>query len=103
MTREDSSAAATVVVAFLLGAVTGAAVALLTAPASGEETRRLVGARARDGRDRAQAAVRQGRDFIARQRETLTSAIEQGREAYIQARTGGRIPDPDIAATPGSL
>ena len=47
MSREDS-AAGTVVVAFVLGAITGAAVALLVAPASGEETRRMLAERARE-------------------------------------------------------
>src|SRR3954447_12554162 len=40
MARDDAGAAGTVIVAFVLGALTGAAVALLVAPATGEETRR---------------------------------------------------------------
>ena len=38
--------------AFLAGAVVGAAVALLYAPATGEETRDFLGQRAREGRDK---------------------------------------------------
>jgi len=86
MARDDGSAAGTVIVAFVLGAVTGAAVALLMAPATGEETRRILGDKARAGRERAEEAARQGREFINRQRETFGSAIERGREAYNQAR-----------------
>lgn len=85
MGREQGGAAGAIFVAFLLGAVTGAAVALLSAPASGEETRRRLGEKAREGRDRANDAARQGRDFIERQRETITTAIEKGRQAYRQA------------------
>jgi gas vesicle protein len=70
MARDDG-AAGTVIVAFVLGAITGAAVALLVAPAAGEETRRKLGERAREGRN------------------TLSSAVERGREAYQQARSGG--------------
>jgi gas vesicle protein len=92
MTREDASAAGTVIFAFVLGAVTGAAVALLVAPASGEETRRILGDKAREGRERAEEAARQGREFLNRQRETINSAIERGREAYEQARAGGNPP-----------
>ena len=88
MARDDSGAAATVVVAFVLGAVTGAAVALLMAPASGEETRRLLADKAREGRDRASEAARQGREYVNRGKETLSSAIDRGREAYEQARGG---------------
>jgi gas vesicle protein len=75
--------------AFVLGAIAGAAAALLMAPATGEETRRVLAEKAREGRDRANEAARQGRDFVNRQKETFTSAIERGREAYEQARTGG--------------
>jgi gas vesicle protein len=75
-----------VLVAFVLGAIAGAAVALLVAPASGEETRRKLGERAREGRDKASEAARQGRDFLRNQREGLTSAFERGKEAFDQAR-----------------
>jgi gas vesicle protein len=86
MSRNDGGAAGTIVVAFVLGAVTGAAVALLMAPTSGEEMRRLIGEKAREGADRAGDAARQGRDLVNRGRETLSSAIDRGREAYEQAR-----------------
>jgi len=94
MARDDGGAGV-VVVAFMLGAVTGAAVALLLAPTTGEEVRRLIGEKARDGRERASDAARQGREFINRQRETISSAIDRGREAYEQARGGGATPPPE--------
>lgn len=86
MARDESGAAGTVVVAFVLGALTGAAVALLMAPASGEETRRMLADRAREGREKANEAARQGREFVNKHRDTFTNAIERGREAYQQAR-----------------
>jgi len=91
MARDDSGAG-TVVVAFVLGALTGAAVALLMAPQSGEETRRMLAEKAREGREKAGEAARQGSELWNRQRETLASAFERGRDAYQQARsqpTGG--------------
>jgi gas vesicle protein len=84
----DDGGSGTVVIAFVLGAITGAAVALLMAPASGEETRRLLAERAREGREKAGDAARQGRELWNRQRENLTTAFERGREAYEQARGG---------------
>ncbi len=83
----DDSGAGTVVVAFVLGALTGAAVALLMAPQSGEETRKLLAEKALEGRAKASEAARQGREILSRQRETLTNAFERGRDAYQQART----------------
>ena len=89
----EESAPATIITAFVLGALTGAAVALLMAPQSGEETRRMIGDRARDSADRAADAARQGRELLNRQKENISSAIERGREAYQQAR-GGASPAP---------
>jgi gas vesicle protein len=100
MARDDGTAAGTIIVAFVLGAVTGAAVALLMAPTSGEEARRILAEKAREGRERAEEAARQGREFIDRQRETLSSAVERGREAYNQAR--GATPSP-APGTPDTL
>ena len=85
MARDDSGAGS-IILAFVLGAITGAAVALLTAPASGEETRRKIGERARDGADQARKMADQGRDIWNRQRDTFSTAIERGREAYNEAR-----------------
>lgn len=93
MARDDSGAG-TVVVAFVLGAITGAAVALLMAPATGEETRRLLAEKAKEGRDRAGEAARQGRELWNRQRENLNQAFERGREAYEQTRAGSPITPP---------
>jgi gas vesicle protein len=87
MSRDSSGG--TVMLAFLVGALTGAAVALLFAPAPGEDTRDYLGQRAREGRDRAREAIDQGREFYQRQRENVTSAVERGREAFQQARERG--------------
>jgi len=90
----DSNGGGSVMLAFVMGAVAGAAAALLFAPAAGEETREYLSKRAREGRDRVKDTARdageQGRDFYQRQRENVTSAIERGREAFQQAREEGR-------------
>jgi gas vesicle protein len=82
---EDRSAGS-ILVAFVLGAVAGASIALLWAPAAGEETRRKLSERARESRDKANEAARQGREFLRSQRQNLTSAFERGKEAFEQAR-----------------
>jgi hypothetical protein len=52
MAKDDGAGAGNILLAFILGAVSGAAVALLYAPASGRETRDYLGERAREGRER---------------------------------------------------
>ena len=87
MARDEGAGAGSILLAFILGAVSGAAVALLYAPATGRETREYLGDRAREGRDRASQAAEKGRQAFNQGRETLNAAIERGREAYQQART----------------
>jgi gas vesicle protein len=86
MTKEDGNGAGSVLVAFVVGAVTGVAVALLFAPAAGKETREFLSEKAREGREKAVEATRQTREVLQRQRETIASAIERGRDAYRDAR-----------------
>jgi len=85
--HDDGAGAGSILLAFLLGAVSGAAVALLYAPQSGEQTREYLGEKANEARARAAEAAARGREAIAQGRETLSTALERGREAYQQART----------------
>jgi len=82
----DEGGAGSILLAFLLGAVSGAAVALLYAPATGRETREYLGERAREGRERASVMAEKGRQILNEGRDTLSTAIDRGREAYQQAR-----------------
>ena len=61
MAKNDSIGGGAVLLAFVAGAVAGAAVALLFAPATGEETRDYIGQRAREGREKVVDAARQFR------------------------------------------
>ena len=79
----------TVMVAFVIGALTGAAVALLFAPATGEETRDFLGQKAREGKAKAREAMDQGREYYNSQRDNLVTAVERGREAFQQSRERG--------------
>jgi len=86
MARDEGAGAGSILLAFILGAVSGAAVALLYAPVTGRETREFLNDRAREGRQRAAEAAEKGREFFNQGRDTIANAIERGREAYEQAR-----------------
>lgn len=83
---DNGSSAGTVLVSFALGAIAGAAIALMYAPGPGEETRRKISEKAREGREKAEKLARDGREFFDRHRETLSNAVDRGREAFEQAR-----------------
>jgi len=86
MAKDNSGS---VMVAFVLGALTGAAVALLFAPATGDETREFLGQKAREGKAKAREAMDQGTEYYRSQRDNLVTAVERGREAFQQARERG--------------
>ena len=80
---------------FLVGVGIGALLGVLFAPKSGDETRDYLAKRADEGRDFAQKTARElreraddlierGKDVAARKRESLTAAVEAGREAFLR-------------------
>jgi gas vesicle protein len=77
----------------VLGAMIGATIALLLAPRSGVETRKLLVAKAREGADlvsnRAKSVagktseyVERGKELLQQQRDQLSAAFEAGKQAY---------------------
>jgi gas vesicle protein len=75
---------------FVVGALVGAGLALLLAPATGQDTRRRLGETARRLRDDAKSRMSHARDTVSSLKEEARSAIESGREAFSQARQSRR-------------
>ena len=75
---------------FVAGASIGATLAILFAPASGEDTRRYLGSQARRGRERLSEAGRdaydKGRDLFERGRDLADDAAEMMEEGIDRAR-----------------
>src|SRR5947209_1571723 len=78
---------------FMVGLGIGALVGILFAPKSGEETREYLSQKADEGREYAQRKARElreraddlverSRTVASRQKESLTAAVDAGREAY---------------------
>ena len=65
---------------FIAGAAVGAAIALLYAPASGQQTRKYIGEKAQEGRDalaeKGEEIVERGRDLYERGRKIADDAAE---------------------------
>ncbi len=64
MLNDERTNAGSTLLAFALGAVSGAAVALLCAPATGRESRDYLSRQARAARDQAAAAASKARDLV---------------------------------------
>lgn len=71
MANENGSGTSNILLAFLLGAAAGAAVALLYAPQSGDRTRRYLSEKAKQGRNQVATAVDRGREAYQQARESL--------------------------------
>jgi gas vesicle protein len=89
----DEASAGEKALYLLLGAAIGAAAALLLAPRSGVETRKLIMTKARDGADlvanrtkavaeKTSTIVDKGKEIFQQQRDQLAAAIEAGKQAY---------------------
>jgi len=82
---------------FMVGAAIGAATALLLAPRSGAETRKLIAARAResadvvanrsrDVADMASTYLDRGKEALQHQKDQLSAAFEAGKQAYMEEK-----------------
>jgi gas vesicle protein len=85
---------------FVAGAAIGAAVALLFAPQTGEQTRRLIGDKAKEGRD---ALADSGRDMMDRGRDLYERGRKMADEAAEMFERGRKIVDRAADAAAGSL
>ena len=93
MSEQDyGCSAGKVICSFFVGGLIGAGVALLMAPKTGEETRRMIKELAGEVKDKAEdyidrakgtatAYVEKGKDFIEKE-NLITKSVKAGKEAY---------------------
>lgn len=106
---------------FLLGLGIGVAAGVLWAPRSGEETRQLLADRAGDGADYLRNRAQDGTDFVknktddlkqsasdiyekgrttvSRHKETLSAAVDAGKQAYRDALSDVKAATANAAST----
>ncbi|HBA53893.1 MAG TPA: hypothetical protein DCZ04_05400 [Syntrophorhabdus aromaticivorans] len=91
--EERGYGAGSTLLAFFVGGLVGAGVALLLAPKAGSETRKMIKDFAGEAKEKAEgyiekmkgtagSVVEKGKEFIEDQKTVLTSAVEAGKEAY---------------------
>ena len=87
---------------FVLGAFIGAATALLLAPRSGEETRKFLVTKAREGADLVASRTKnvaekttdyidRGKELLQQQRDQLAAALEAGKQAYREEKDKAKV------------
>ena len=76
-----TSSAGTVLAAFTIGALTGAVIALLYAPQSGKETRKLISRRSRELAEKATEALDGAKGIVRGKQKHFVAAVHAGKEA----------------------
>jgi gas vesicle protein len=91
--EERGFSTGSVLLAFFLGGLVGAGIALLTAPKSGQETREQIKRLAdeakqkadvyiEDIKDKASTIVEKGKELIEKEKGVISAAIDAGKEAF---------------------
>ena len=91
--EERSFGAGPTLMAFFIGGLVGAGVALLLAPASGKETRKKIKELTDEAKEKAEeyvdeikvkasSAVEKGKEFIEEKKTVISKAVEAGKEAF---------------------
>jgi gas vesicle protein len=89
--------AGSMLLAFFLGGLVGAGIALVVAPKAGEETRKMIKELADDAKKKAEdyieqaknkanSVVEKGKEFIEKEKNIIGSAIDAGKDAYEKER-----------------
>ena len=97
---DDRGSGSAIVLSFILGGITGAALALLYAPRPGNETREMLNEKLREGAERGKTLkekakvksrefmdeageyVERGREAVEDRKGRLSAAFDAGRQAY---------------------
>ena len=85
---------------FVMGALVGAGIALLLAPATGTDTRRKLRETAQKLRSAAGSKLGDAQTALGEIRDDAKSAFEAGREAYVRNRQQRSVPESPYSTEP---
>ena len=80
MSEENTSQRSSFTI-FAIGALVGAGIALLYAPQSGKDTRKLLAKKAKQLKDKTNDVVESAQEFIHDRKADLAAVIDSGKEA----------------------
>ena len=95
--EESGRSTGSIILAFFIGGLVGAGVALLIAPQSGKETRQKIKELADDAKEKATqyaeevkskvtSAVGKGKELVEEKKSLITTAVEAGKGAYVKEK-----------------
>jgi gas vesicle protein len=93
---DEDDAASTALIAFMLGGLAGASLAVIFAPAAGADTRRRLGDGVRVGAGRGRAALDTARRAVTGGTHAAPGNGQEGTDS-------GRVPEPGLPSTSGPV
>ena len=81
MSENNAPQGGNILTAALIGAVVGAGIALLYAPCSGRETRKILTRRAKKLKGQAEAALEDAKELVRERKADFQEAVESGKHA----------------------
>lgn len=87
---------------FVMGAIIGAGVALLLAPATGSDTRRKLRETAQKLKSAAGSKIGDAQSALGEMKDDAKSAINAGREAYTRSRQQRNVPESPYSTEPAT-
>jgi gas vesicle protein len=95
--EESGHSTDSIILAFFIGGLVGAGVALLLAPQSGKETRQKIKEQADDAKEKAAkyaeevkskvtSTVEKGKELVEEKKSLITTAVEAGKGAYVKEK-----------------
>ena len=85
--KNESTCVGGYLAAFAIGALVGTGAALLYAPRSGKETRKLLVKKGRELKGQATDAIDDAKDFVQGKKAELAAAVEAVKDAMHEERT----------------
>jgi gas vesicle protein len=95
--EESRQSTGSIILAFFIGGLVGAGVALLLAPQPGKETRQKIKELADEAKEKAAkyaeevkgkvtSTVEKGKELVEEKKSLITTAVEAGKEAYAKEK-----------------